>query len=356
MFEVVSSENGLPYFFDVSISGTSPGLAVPPPIGVTIPLNPPWLNFDLAHLLPPGTMVNFLGLVPPGNHAYPILNIPAIPSLIGLNLTSLFLILDPGDPGLITKISIPRTTLVVGRPPQIDAVAPATCPQSGGATLTITGSHFQVGANVLVDGIQATGILVNPSMITATAPAGALGPANVVVVNPDTLSDTAVAAIQYVLDLGVGAVTPVVAAGGVATISGAGFQSGLQLFVGGAAVVPSSVLPASVTFAIPTGVPCDTTVTVINPDLQIGSVGWNPSPSISQPINMQGSANGGGSFFLLGDFSPGTTITVGGTPAFLVGMTSTALLAVAPAGTPGIAPVVVSSAAGCTTTTTYLYQ
>jgi hypothetical protein len=61
-----------------------------------------------------------------------------------------------------------------------------------------------------------------------------------------------------------------------------------------------------------------------------------------------GPASGGGFFFLIGHhYYPGTTVTVGGSPATIQSMTPTAILATAPPGAPGPATIVVTSPSGC---------
>jgi IPT/TIG domain len=117
------------------------------------------------------------------------------------------------------------------------------------------------------------------------------------------------------------------------------------------------VTPTSVQFVSPAfPVPCDAQVTITGPDSQTGSVAWNPSPSIQQVVNNQGSPGGGGLFFLLGAFVAGNTVTVGGAPATIVGSSPIALLVEAPGGAPGLQPVIVTTPTGCTATTTYFYQ
>ena len=70
--------------------------------------------------------------------------------------------------------------------PTILTVSPNVGPDSGGTTITITGTNFHAGATVSVGGVAATGVTVNSSTsITATTPAGTEGAADVVVTNTD---------------------------------------------------------------------------------------------------------------------------------------------------------------------------
>jgi Concanavalin A-like lectin/glucanases superfamily/IPT/TIG domain len=357
-FQIVSGTTGLLYIFDVSVNGTSPGVVLPPPVNLTIPLNPPWLHYELNYLVPPGTFQGFLGVIPASHHAFPILQLPGEPALTGITVSSAFVLIDPALPTWFKLASEPRTSVIGDFAPDVTDVDPDTIASSGGAVVTITGDHFQAGATVLVDGAPATNVVVNgPTSITATTPAGSLGPADVTVTNPDTLAGTLAGAITYVPTPVLSSISPLVPqSGATVTISGSAFAQGLQLTVGGSPVPVTNVTPSSITFTAPASVPCDTQVTVTNPDNQAGSIGWNPAPVIQSVYNNWGSAAGGGEFFIVGQFTAATTVTVGGTPASISGNTAIALLVTAPPGTPGPQPVVVSSASGCTANTVYVYQ
>lgn len=64
-------------------------------------------------------------------------------------------------------------------------VSPKTGPAGGGTAITLTGTGFLAGAGVTVRGVAAGSVVVASSgTITATTPAGAIGPADVVVTNP----------------------------------------------------------------------------------------------------------------------------------------------------------------------------
>jgi hypothetical protein len=77
-------------------------------------------------------------------------------------------------------------------PPTVTSVAPASGPDTGGTSVTITGTGFDSGVtNVTFGGTAATGVtFVNATTITATTPAHAAGAVDVVVTNPDTQSGT----------------------------------------------------------------------------------------------------------------------------------------------------------------------
>ncbi|MFI0715588.1 IPT/TIG domain-containing protein [Streptomyces inhibens] len=66
--------------------------------------------------------------------------------------------------------------------PTLSSISPNQGPTTGGTPVTLTGTNL-TGAAVTIGGNPATGISVNPAgtQITATTPAGALGPATVTV-------------------------------------------------------------------------------------------------------------------------------------------------------------------------------
>lgn len=153
------------------------------------------------------------------------------------------------------------------------------------------------------------------------------------------------------------AVNPLSApAGAAVTVTGTEFQQLLAIDVGGIAAAVSSVTPTSVTFVMPANVGCDTTLTLMNPDTQSATAPMNPAPVINNTTQDTGPAAGGASFFIIGSNMLGTTATIGGAPAMTLANTDIALVVRTPPGTPGVAAVIVSSAAGCTAMTTYTYQ
>ncbi len=76
--------------------------------------------------------------------------------------------------------------------PSVTSTTPNSGSVNGGNTITIQGDDFIKGAVVRIGGTLCTTIIVlNESTITATAPAHALGSADVVVTNPDGQSSSA---------------------------------------------------------------------------------------------------------------------------------------------------------------------
>ncbi len=82
--------------------------------------------------------------------------------------------------------------------PAITSVTPVTGSANGGTVVTITGSNFLSGVTVNFGANAGTGIILSGSnSITATTPAGAPGPVNVVVINTNALSATNFNAFTY---------------------------------------------------------------------------------------------------------------------------------------------------------------
>lgn len=82
--------------------------------------------------------------------------------------------------------------------PEITDIDPDEGPEAGGTSVTITGTDFQTGATVTIGGNAATSVVVvDPTEITCTTPAGTAGAVDVVVTNPDTGTDTLVGGFTY---------------------------------------------------------------------------------------------------------------------------------------------------------------
>ncbi len=152
-------------------------------------------------------------------------------------------------------------------------------------------------------------------------------------------------------------VTPTVAqTGDSVTINGSGFSVASSLSVGGAPVTPTSITSESITFAMPAGVGCDSSVVLTNPDGQSDSIGINGTPIVTNTIPPQGPAAGGANYIIVGSsFGAGSTVTIGGTPVTPTTASASVLVMTTPPGTPGPAQVVVTNPAGCQVTTTYTY-
>ncbi|MHC4781006.1 MAG: IPT/TIG domain-containing protein, partial [Planctomycetota bacterium] len=221
-------------------------------------------------------------------------------------------------------------------PPLVTQVSPYGGPLAGGTAVTLTGTGFQTGAIVLVDGIPATSVAtVSGTSTTCTTPATASAAqllAEISVQNPDnqigTLLDVSNASAEMrgflyspaptvttVLNAGTTNTGP--QAGGTAvTITGTGFHRTIAL--GGEADTDATVTfdgtaATNVTVVSDTSITCDTPahafgdvdVVVTNPDTQFGTGAaafhYNEFPVIN---NVTPSSVGLGG---------GTTVTIDGT-------------------------------------------
>jgi IPT/TIG domain len=84
------------------------------------------------------------------------------------------------------------------QPPTLTSVSPNSGSTAGGTSVTITGTNFSSGATVRFDSTAATNInVVSSTSITATTPAHAAGPVNIVVTNANGQSATLTNGFNY---------------------------------------------------------------------------------------------------------------------------------------------------------------
>jgi uncharacterized repeat protein (TIGR01451 family) len=139
--------------------------------------------------------------------------------------------------------------------PTIASVSPARGPTAGGQTVTITGSNFSPSNTVVTfAGAAATITAITTTQITVTTPAGAAGPASVVVTTFGNQSATA--SYTYVSPPTVASIVPVrgpLAGGQTVTITGTNFETGATaVSLGGAAATGVTVLsPTQLTAVTP---------------------------------------------------------------------------------------------------------
>ena len=91
----------------------------------------------------------------------------------------------------------PRAAAPVAAP-KIDTLSPDTGSTGGSTPLKITGSGFQPGAVVFIDGIAISAFVLDSRTIFACTPPHDAGRVDVVVANPDALSDWLSGAYSYV--------------------------------------------------------------------------------------------------------------------------------------------------------------
>lgn len=187
-------------------------------------------------------------------------------------------------------------------PPLIGNVSPGAGPTSGGATVVVTGDHFQAGALLLVGSRLASSIVVvNPTRIEAITPPGEVGLVDVLVTNPDGNLFTSPGAYRYLAPPIVSFVSPADGAsvGGTAvTVVGSGFQPGLQLRF--ANLLATDIVvdnENTIRARTPSAAPGAAEIAVFNPDGQVGvlSAGFffNGPPRINAVAPTEGTTLGG---------------------------------------------------------------
>jgi hypothetical protein len=256
--------------------------------------------------------------------------------------------------------------------PTVSAISPTSGPAGGGSSVTITGTGFVNGASVVIGGSAATTVaFVSSISLTATTPAHAAGPVNVVVTNPDTQTGTGTNLFTYVAAPSVTGISPtagLTGGGTAATITGTAFVTGATVTIGGTSatgVVFVSVTTLNVT--TPAHAAGTATVTVTNPDTQSGSC-TNcytygtppPAPTVSGITATSGPSAGGSTVILSGSgFIVGATVSLGGTAATGITVVSASTItATSPAHAAGSVDVVVinpdTQTASCVSCFTYI--
>jgi autotransporter-associated beta strand protein len=245
-----------------------------------------------------------------------------------------------------------------GPAPTIAGISPASGPMAGGAVVTITGTNFVAGAGVTFGGAAATGVtVVSSTVIEATTPPGAQGPANIVVTNFDMRSATR--ANGYIFEGPAPVVSSIaptsgpMAGGTSVTIAGSDFVAGATVTIDGVAATGVTVVSGTtITATTPAGTQGPADVTVTNIDLLADTLAGSyiylgAPPTISGitpaavPINYTTTditIDGTG-------FVPGVQVTVQGQAATIVSVSSTAVVFRLPVSglSPGPAPVVVTN-------------
>ena len=155
----------------------------------------------------------------------------------------------------------------------------------------------------------------------------------------------------------ISSVTPYSAVAGAAiTINGSNFSPFAAVEVAGVPATVLSATPTQVRFAMPPSVSCGTTLRVVHPDGAFAQAPFNATPTVTSQPTTSGSAAGGSTYIVIGTgFAVGTTVTIGGNPANVSSVSATLIIATTPPGTPGPAPVVITTPGGCTVNASFTY-
>ena len=251
--------------------------------------------------------------------------------------------------------------------PTTTGIAPNTGLETGGDTVTITGTNFTAGSTVSIDGgtaITPDSIAGNGQSLTFTTPAHAVGPVNVTVTTPTGTSNPQVFTYGAVPVLAptITTIAPnngPAAGGNTVTLSGTNFTPDTVVNVDGVPVTPTTVAPdgTSLTFTAPSHGAGTVPVSVTTPEGTSAPVDYTynaapvPAPTVSGIAPDHGPIAGGTTVTITGsNFTPGATVTIGGTtvPAASVASNGNSLTFVAPAHAAGDVGVSVTTPSGST--------
>jgi len=278
-----------------------------------------------------GTQVAFNLTVPPA----------AAPGHVDLRVT------DP-----LGRLAIlPAAIEVTPTDPTVGGVMPSSGSSVGGELVTITGSDFRAGSRVVlgdrvyVDGEPGGATVVDPSTITLTTAATALGTHDVVVIDPTGVEGRLASAFQ-VADLPTIATvfpnTGAAAGGTFVVVRGSNFAAGVELRIDG--VLQSQVTldsPTRLTVTTDAGVAGAQVLEVRNADGGLAQAAYvyvpQGDPSLTQLVPATGETAGGESITLTGsNFTASTTVRfdvdpdtgAGGVPATAVTLVDPSTLSV----------------------------
>ncbi len=232
-------------------------------------------------------------------------------------------------------------------PPVIDAVEPPRGPDTGGNLVTIRGRNFLPGMTVLIGGVEAEVVAVDPASGTAQVrpPASPLGPGeservvDVRVTNPDGRFDIAPDAYTYIVaPPQIDALEPARGptwGGNTVVIRGSGFREGALVFVNGVPVPVVRVSGVELRLVMPPGEPGQAEVEVVNLDGQRDSA---PYTYVDPTLRPSGGLTAGFTTVTIdgAGFEPGMRVRFGGVDAVEVTVESPdRLRAITPPGAVG---------------------
>lgn len=250
---------------------------------------------------------------------------------------------------------VDRSTL--GPAPVVASITPAQGVGTGGTQTVITGTGFRNGMLVFFGGFTASSSTVQSSGIaTATTPPGPRGLVDLAVTNPDGQSSRLVNGYLYVAAPIPQSIAPASgpSAGGTSfTLAGTGFAQGARVFFDTTEVTGITVAsPTVITGRTPTRPAGTVSIRVVNPDSQAGTLNnaytFVPAPTATAMRPAVGPTSGQTAVLISGTgIVRGATVSFGGTLSGTVRyIDSTQVLAIAPPGSPGPVPVVLTNPDG----------
>ena len=242
-------------------------------------------------------------------------------------------------------------------PPRVDGVMPAEGPSAGGTSIMVTGSGFVPGIQLRLGGIMAEALeLVSAQELRAVTPAGAPGPVEVSVINPDGQVGSLPAGFVYTPPPVIERIEPTRGSteGGLwVHIFGSGYRAGATVMFGATEAPQVQVLaPGELRALTPEHPSGPTAVTVTNidafADTLPGAFTFVPPPAVISVAPNAGPSDGGTVVTVVGRFfDPACRLYFGNTEAAGLNFENpTVLTAVAPVHAPGIVALRVANPDG----------
>ncbi|MGY1942887.1 beta strand repeat-containing protein, partial [Nocardia asiatica] len=244
--------------------------------------------------------------------------------------------------------------------PTLASVYPDSGPETGGNTVTLTGTGLTGTTAVRFGGVPAAFTVISDSRISATAPPGA-GPVGVTVTTAGGTSNSI--GYAYVPAPTLATVVPdsgPAPGGNTVVLTGTGFTDANAVRFGANTAVSFAVVSDSEIRAVaPAGVAGTVTVTVATTGGRSNGVfyGYVPAPALASVVPGSGPGTGGNTVTLAGTgFTGAAAVRFGATPAtsFTV-VSDTQITAVAPAASAGPVAVTVTTSGGTSNGVSYTY-
>ena len=239
--------------------------------------------------------------------------------------------------------------------PTVTGISPSSGPLGGGSVVMITGTNFVGATGVTIGGTAVTITSATSTSITFTTPSHSAGTASVLVTTPSGTNASS-PPYTYLAAPIVSSISPTsgTANGGTSvTITGTNFTGATGVTIGGAAATGVTVVSStSITCTTPSGSGGTTSVQVTTPG---GTSAPNAlynfaltPPTVTAISPFSGVTVGGSTVTITGtNLTAVTSVTFGGVSATdVTTISSTTLSCTVPAGSPGVASVLVTTPSG----------
>ncbi|ANY74072.1 hypothetical protein BBD41_16615 [Paenibacillus ihbetae] len=263
----------------------------------------------------------------------------------------------------------------VVNPPTINEISPNTSLTSGGVLVYITGTDYQYGAKLYLNDIEVPVTVLADNMLRFRAPVWpSAETVDIKIVNPDLQEAVAAAAFTFTEPpkppaptiTGIDPVEGPLEGNNYVYIRGQNYQAGVKVRFGSAEAKQVTLLDATQirVMAPASNVVGTVDVTVINPDSQLATLTsaytYKESPITINSISpAKGPLAGGQLVYIYGtNFKAGLTFQFNGNITnYELLDTSTLRFRTPAAASPGIVPIVLTSASGgSTASASYLYE